>query len=313
VTTLRPFRFGVLAGPPADAAAWRRGARRAEELGYSALLVPDHLGQEWGPLTSLAVAAEHTERIKLGTLMLAADLRPPVVLCKELLTLAHLAPGRLEVGLGAGWFAPDFARAGVRMDPPATRIERLDEATTVLKSLWRNGRISFEGKHFGVAEALGEPRPPAAAPVRWTLGGGGRRMLEVAVRHADTVSLSARMASGAKDSSFGRSATAAEFDRRLRWVRGFAGDRFAEIELQCLVFATAVVPDSARYAARVLALMFGLPAAEAMASPMALVGTPAEITERLIGHRERFGISYWVVHQAQMEQFGEVVATLTGC
>src|SRR5439155_5159997 len=211
-------------------------------------LVPDHLGQEWGPLVSVAMAAGCTERIAVGTLMLAVDLRRPVVLFKELATLAQFAPDRLEIGLGAGWYGPDFTRAGADMDPPSVRIQRLDEAARIIKGLWTGRRFSFSGKHFTVAEAVGEPRPPRPDAARWAMGGGGRRMLEVAVRHADIVSLSARMSSGAKDSTFGRSATAEEFDRRAAWVRRLAGDRLADIELQCLVFAGAVTDDSGRYA-----------------------------------------------------------------
>lgn len=306
----RPFRFGVLAG--STGTALRRDARRAEELGYSSFLVPDHLGQELGPLVSLAVAAEHTERIALGTLMLAVDLRRPVVLFKELATLEQLAPGRLEIGLGAGWFAPDFTRSGTPFDPPGRRIDRLDEAVTILKGLWTQPRFSFQGQHYVIADAYGEPRPSAPAATRWTLGGGGRRMLEVAARHADIVSLSARMASGGKDTSFGVSAIAAAFDRRAAWVRDLAGDRFAALELQTLVFATAVGTDSARYADRVLSRMFGLPAADALASPLALVGTVDEICERLLAHRDRFGISYWVINAAHSTAFADVVAKLDG-
>jgi probable F420-dependent oxidoreductase len=308
----RPLRFGVLAAPARDAPAWRRTARRAEELGYSALLVPDHLGQQWGPLVSLAIAAEQTDRIALGTLMLAVDLRCPVVLFKELATLGQFAPGRLEIGLGAGWFAGDFTASGVALAPPATRIERLDEAAQILKGLWAHKRLSFRGRHYQVAEASGEPRPPDPDAVRWVLGGGGRRVLEVAARHADIVSLSARMSSGAKDSSFGASATAGQFDRRAGWLRHFAGDRLAGIEVQCLVFAAAVVADRDRYAARVLSPMFGLPPELALDSPLALAGTVGQICDQLLARRERFGISYWVVGGAQMEQFAAVVSKMSG-
>jgi probable F420-dependent oxidoreductase len=307
----RPFRFGVLAGQARDPAGWRHTARRAEELGYSALLVPDHLDQQWGPLVSLAVAAEQTQRIALGTLMLAADLRRPAVLFKELATIAQLAPGRLEIGLGAGWLAGDFAAAAVELDPAATRIDRLEEAVQILKGLWERRRLTFHGQHYQVTDAAGEPRPADPA-VKWVLGGGGRRVLQVAARHADIVSLSARMSSGRKDSSFGATATAEQFDRKVGWVRCFAGDRLAGIELQCLILAAAVVPNRERYATRVLSPMFGLPAARAMESPLALAGTVHQICADLRARRERFGISYCVIPGAQMEPFAEVVAELDG-
>jgi probable F420-dependent oxidoreductase len=235
-----------------------------------------------------------------------------VVLYKELATLAQLVPGRLEIGMGAGWLRADFTRAGVPFDPPSTRIERLDEAVTILKGLWRQQQFSMDGKHYSIVDASGDPRPPTAEQPRWTLGGGGRRVLAVAARHADIVSMSARLSSGSKDATFGASATAGAFVRRARLVRQLAGDRIADIELQTLVFAVAIVPDSGRYAERVLSRMFGLPAAEALASPLALVGTVGEVCERLAAHRDLLGTSYWVIPAAQMTGFAGVVAKLSG-
>lgn len=306
----RPFRFGVLVTPPPDAPSWLRTAQRAEELGYSALLVPDHADQQWGPLVSLAAAAGHTERIALGTLMLAVDMRAPLVLFKELATLAHLAPGRLEIGLGAGWLSADYAAAGIPLAPPGVRIERLDEAMQIIKALWSQGQVTFCGRHYQMTDAAGEPRPPAGG-VRWVLGGGGRRVLEVAVRHADIVSLSARMRSR-KDPSFGATATAAQFARRTAWLRTLAGERLASLEIQCLVFAAAVVADRDRYARRVLGPMFGLPPEQALDSPLALVGPVEQICGQLHTHRDRFGISYWVIRGTAMEQFADVITAMKG-
>ncbi|MDT0547368.1 MULTISPECIES: TIGR03621 family F420-dependent LLM class oxidoreductase [Streptomyces] len=302
MTAHRPFRFGVLAGAFPDLAAFRRLVRRAEETGYSSLLVPDHLDHRWGPLVSLALAAGWTSRLTLGTLMLAADLRRPAVLFKELATLDQAAPGRLEIGLGAGWLAADFERAGVPMDPPATRIARLEETVHIVRELWDKGACSVTG-------AIGQPRP---APARWVMGGGGRRMLRTAVRHADIVSLTAQLSSARKDVPLGANASAERFDTRVRWIREDAGDRLAELELQCLLTAAAVVRDSRDHAERVLAPAFGLPPAEVLDSPVVLAGEVPEICDRLRARRERFGISYWVVPAARAEEFEPVVARLSG-
>src|SRR3954453_9506020 len=98
----RPFRFGVVtAGAPA-AKAWLAKARRAEQLGYATLLMPDRLVVPLSPLPSLAAAAAVTQTIHLGTFVLAAGLRNPVLLAKECATLATLSSGRFELGLGAG-------------------------------------------------------------------------------------------------------------------------------------------------------------------------------------------------------------------
>lgn len=305
----RPFRFGVLAGGARNAPAWREQCRRAEDLGYSSLLVPDHMGREWAPLTSLAIAAEHTSSIALGTLMLATGLRSPAVLYKELATLDQAAPGRLEIGLGAGWLASDFTRAGLPFEPAAVRIERLEETALILRELWDRGTVTTRGRLVSADDASGEPRP---RPARWVMGGGGRLMLRTAARHADIVSLSAQLSSGHKDSTFGASARAERFDERVRWVSKWVGGRDTAPELQCLIFAAAITPDSTRYADRVLSRQFGLPPTEALDSPLALVGGVDEVCERLLARRERYGINYWVLPAAQQEPFAEVVARLAG-
>lgn len=137
-------------------------------------------------------------------------------------------------------------------------------------------------------------------------------MLRTAVRHADIVSLNARLDSGAKGSQFGQSATVAAFDRRAAWVKEFAADRGTDPEVQCLAHAAAVVPDAKRYGDRVLARMFGLPADDALASPLSLVGTAEEIVSLLLNRRERFGISYYVIPAAQVDDFAPVVERLSG-
>ncbi|MGW4420945.1 TIGR03621 family F420-dependent LLM class oxidoreductase [Streptosporangium sp. NPDC004631] len=304
----RPFRFGVLAGGAQTVTDWETLCSRCEEIGYS-LLVPDHMNREWGPLVALALAAGFTRTVRLGPLMLGAQLRQPSVLYKELATLDLAAPGRLEIGVGAGWLASDAARAGVRAESAGDRIERTQEAVSILRRLWDEGTVTFDGRFHRVDGAVGEPRP---SPALWTMGGGGPRMLRAAARQADIVSLSAQLSSGTKDSTFGLSARAERFDERVRWVREAASERTSEPELQCLLFAAAIVPDSARYADRVLARMFGLPPAEALDSPLALVGTVDEVCERLKRRRERFGISYWVLPSSQAQAFAPVVARLAG-
>jgi probable F420-dependent oxidoreductase len=312
MTTDRRFRFGVLANGASSAQSWREQARTAESLGYSGFLVPDHLGGEWGPLVSLAIAAEATERIALGTLMLATDLRHPLVLFKELATLAQLAGERLEIGLGAGWLALDYQRAGIPMAPAGQRIDRLAEATTILKALWQGGSLDHRGTYYTLIGAAGEPAPPDPTTVRWVLGGGGRKMLAVAAEQADIINLSAQISTVERGPSFFDSARITDFDQRIAWVRLRAGDRFDDIEIQCLAQVCAITADRDRYASRILTRTFGMDTADALDSPLALVGSVDEICGRLEQLRERLGMSYWVVPAAQLKPFGDVVARLNG-
>ena len=97
------FRFALQASRAASAAAWQELARKSEDLGYSTLYVPDHLDDQWAPMLALAVAAEATTTLRVGTLVLDNDFRHPVVLAKEAATLDVVTGGRFEFGLGAGW------------------------------------------------------------------------------------------------------------------------------------------------------------------------------------------------------------------
>ena len=117
--TMHPFRFAVqLTGAP-DGKAWRDMARQIEELGYSTLFLPDHFGDQWGPLVGLTVAAEATTTLRVGSLVFDNDYRHPVVLAKEIATLDLVSEGRVEFGLGAGWMKSDYDEAGLPYDAPA--------------------------------------------------------------------------------------------------------------------------------------------------------------------------------------------------
>ncbi len=106
-------------------------------------------------------------------------------------------------------------------------------------------------------------------------------------------------------------ATAGFYDERIGWIRAAAGDRFDDLELQCLTFLVRIVPDREDATAR-LAEAVGMTPGEVDGSPVALIGTVDQITERLVERRERFGFSYVVVHEAEMEAFAPVVAALAG-
>ena len=112
----RPFRFGVQVRAAPSGAAWRDLARKAESLGYSTLYVPDHFDGVWGPFTALAVAAEATTTLNVGSLVLANDFRHPVVLAREVATLDLVTEGRVELGIGAGWLRDDYDQSGIAYD-----------------------------------------------------------------------------------------------------------------------------------------------------------------------------------------------------
>ncbi|HMK62408.1 MAG TPA: LLM class flavin-dependent oxidoreductase, partial [Acidimicrobiales bacterium] len=110
MSSSHPFRFAVqLSRPPEESArSWAEVAKKAEDLGFSALLMPDHFGDQLAPLPALVAAAGATQRLRVGTLVLGNDYRHPMVLAKEAATVDLLSDGRLELGMGAGWMRSDY-------------------------------------------------------------------------------------------------------------------------------------------------------------------------------------------------------------
>lgn len=214
------FRFGVITNSAPDARSWRERARRAEGLGYTSLLMPDHFQPQWSPLVALAVAAEATERLAVGTLVFCNDYRHPLVLAREIATLDQVSGGRVEFGLGAGWKQVDYDATGLACDSPGTRIARMGEALQIMKALWSSeAPVDFAGRHYRLRGALGTPRPVSRPHPRICIGGGGRRILSLAAREADIVSLNATLRGGRLGAGEGFTATASAFDEKIAWVR----------------------------------------------------------------------------------------------
>src|SRR4051794_22892685 len=184
--SLPPFRFGVQCSSPPDitASRWRDLARKVEDLGYHRLTVSDHLDDQLSPVAALMAAADATTTLRVGVLVLSNDYRHPAVLAKEAATLDILSEGRFELGMGAGWMTTDYERAGIPMDRPGGRIARLEEAIQVVRGLLSDGPCHFAGEHYRIDGLTGSPKP-VQRPLPLLIGGGGRKVLELAGRHAD--------------------------------------------------------------------------------------------------------------------------------
>src|SRR5205085_5433560 len=126
----------------------------------------DHSDQQIAPIAARTAAAVATETLRVGALVLANDYRHPVVLTKELATIDHLSGGRVEIGLGAGWMAPDYEQAGMPFDPPGVRVSRLEESVTIIKALLGGGPVDVQGDHYRVTghelypAPVQDPGPP---------------------------------------------------------------------------------------------------------------------------------------------------------
>ncbi len=311
-TPVHPFRFGVQCSSPPNvtATSWRELARRTEDLGFHRLTVSDHLDDQLAPIAALMAAADATTTLRIGVLVLCNDYRHPAVVAKEAATLDILSDGRFELGLGAGWMTTDYERAGIAMDRPSVRIERLEEAIHVVRGLLSEGPCTFHGEHYQIAGLTGSPKP-IQQPLPLLIGGGGRKVLELAGRHADIIGLNPKLPNGVIDASAGPDATAAATERKIDWIREAAGPRFADIELHTRIHL-AVVTDDRMGMAEALAPSLGLTVAESLETPHALCGTVDQIVDDLLGRRERFGISSIGLSLDAMDAFAPVVAKLEG-
>ena len=307
-----PFRFGVQCGHcEGGAAGWAALARKAEELGYSTFTMGDHLDAQFSPTVGLMAAAAATSTIRIGALTYANDYHHPVVLAKEAATLDLLSDGRLELGIGAGWMTSDYEQAGIPLDPPGTRIDRLAEAVTVLKGLFADGRVDFHGDHYEVHGLEGSPKPVQRPHPPLLIGGGGRRILSLAAREADIVGINPSMHAGVVGPEAFQHMTASAVDEKIAIVRAAAGDRLGDIELNIRAFLVNVTDDGAGARSR-LSGMLGVDDEMLLTSPFALIGSPAELVERLLERREQWGFSYVIVGAEDVDKFAPVVAALAG-
>jgi probable F420-dependent oxidoreductase len=308
---MAPFRFAVQVSNAASPDAWKALARKIEDLGYATLYIPDHLDDQWAPMIALAVAAEATTTLRVGTLVLDNDFRHPVVLAKEAATLDVVTGGRFELGMGAGWMTTDYNQSGIAMDPAPVRIARLAESLEIMRAMWSTGRATFSGEHYQVSDALGTPSPVTPGGPPLVIGGGSKRILSLAGRYADTVSIVPSLAAGHIGAEVAAESVVEKYSDRVAWARDAAGDRAADLEFQCWTAAVQVVPNASELF-DALAPAFGLTPAQLAAAPIALIGTTGEIAETLRRRREELGFSYIVVHEAEMEALGPVIAELAG-
>jgi probable F420-dependent oxidoreductase len=307
----RPFRFSVQASTAPDRKAWAELARKAEDLGYSTLFMPDHFGDQLAPVPALMAAADATTSLRIGALVLDNDYKHPVVLAKELATLDVLSDGRLEVGIGAGWMRSDYEQSGIPYDAPGVRVDRFEEGIAILKGAFRDGPFSFEGKHYTITGYDGTPKPVQQPYPPILIGGGAKRVLGIAGREADIVGVNFDLRGGQIDGTLGVNGTAESTRQKLDWVRAGAGDRFEDIELHVNIFMAQVTNDKDATVAAIAA-GFSLTPEQAVDVPYGLVGTIDDMIETLRERRELFGFSYLTFPAPQAEELAPVVAALAG-
>ncbi|MEY2432945.1 MAG: hypothetical protein QOC92_2670, partial [Acidimicrobiaceae bacterium] len=168
-------------------------ARRAESLGYDHLWVydhvetvprrePTHVFEAW---TVMAALAEITSTARLGQLVTCASYRNVGLLAKQAACVDVMSDGRLILGMGAGWYHEEYAAYGWPFLPAGQRLRALDETVTAVRRLWTDERVTFDGEHVHLSDALCDPKPLQSLPPVWIGGGGEKVTLRIAARQAD--------------------------------------------------------------------------------------------------------------------------------
>jgi probable F420-dependent oxidoreductase len=319
---MRPFRFLATIADTDGYSDLIPFARRAEAMGCTGFVIPDHL-MGLAPLLPLAQVAAVTERLRVGTFVLNNSLRHPAVLAQELATLDRLSGGRLDIGIGAGWNKPEYDAIGIPFEPVGVRIGKLTEAIAVIKGSFGEGPFSFAGEYYTITDLDEIPTPVQQPHPPFFLGGGGKRFLTMAGREArlsqqtQIIGLAPRIISGDIPRLDAPSITAAATEEKIGWIKDAAGDRFADIELNTYpTGGPTVVTADPRAEARRRVDRFReqtgaeLTVEEVLESPHSYIGSVKDLTAKFLELRERFGISSFLIDD--LDALAPVVEALAG-
>jgi probable F420-dependent oxidoreductase len=294
---------------------WRDEIRRIEELGFSSVSVSDHFTGGWAmdPLVAMTVAAEASTRLRVLGMVFCNDFRHPVMLHKSMANLDVFSGGRVEVGLGAGWLRDDHDAAGLPFDPPGVRVDRLAEAIEVITGLFGDKPVTFAGRHYQLTELDGLPKPVRRPRPPLLVGGGSRRVLELAGRTADIVGINPRLAPDVDPLAAVTEMSPERMDRKVGWARDAAraaGRDPGALEFQLRMFDVRVTHRGVEHRSTSSHAALADPAA-LTASPSVLHGDVEECVEQLLALRERFGINY--LHLGgNLDAAAPIVARLAG-
>lgn len=295
--------------------AWQAQLRRIEDLGFSSVTISEHLTRGWvmEALVTMTAAVCATSALRVLSLVLANDYRHPVLLHKALATLDVLSDGRVEIGLGAGWMPSDYEAAGIPLDPPGLRVERLAESVEVIKGLFGKRPLTYHGKHYQITGLDGLPKPVQAPHPPILIGGGSRRVLELAGEVADIVGINASMrgtgrGSALLDLSEERVATKIA---TVRAAAHAAGRDPARLRYQMSILSLRVtdVPDARPWTSSLAADVID---PDVLAgSPAVLHGSVGHCVETLQRRREQLGLDY-LQFGGDLTAAAPIVARLAG-
>jgi probable F420-dependent oxidoreductase len=309
-------RFGVVNESVPGGPEWLDHVRRVEDAGIDVFLLRDHFsagafGQQLAPFSALATAAAVTARLRVGTMVLSNDFRHPALVAHEAASLHELSGGRFELGLGAGWYQPEYAAAGIGFDPARQRIGRLEEALAIIDGLLDRKAVHHQGTSYQVTGLDLDVLPGRQGRPRLLIGAGGPRMLGVAARYADTVGLLPAPITSPGDGDDPQDRLPAAVDRKIDVLRAQAGERFPDLELSS--FVTIKITNRRRSDTEELIARRGWSGIDAGAvwqMPTILIGSADQIRADLRARRDRFGLSYLVTSDQALPALTEIITGL---
>jgi probable F420-dependent oxidoreductase len=306
-------------------------ARIAEDLGFGTVFVPDHyVFEAMGALqpdvpayelfTVLATLAQRTSTIRLGSHVACMLFRHPAMHARLFAQIDEASGGRVIAGVGAGWTRAEFEMMGIEFPDVSTRLAMMDEAVAIMRALWREERVTYEGVHYRVREAVCLPKPvqPGGPPIM--LGGSGAGILRRAGQWADIVHLIPHLGKAGTTTveevaKFTDAAVARKL-ARVRAAEAAAGRPAGATRFAATIFSyvPTTSPAETATAADGLAGVFGLGRDELRRHPVSLIGTPEEMIDEIRRREEVHGLALLVLSfsaREQMQAFGErVVAKL---
>jgi F420-dependent oxidoreductase-like protein len=295
------WRLDLVGIDPADQWATMKGVAQLAEAGpWESIWVYDHFHTVPKPTaeatheawTLMAAFAAVTERVRLGQMCTCMSYRNPIYLAKVAATCDVISGGRVEMGIGAGWYENEWRAYGYGFPPPRERLAMLDEGVQIMRQAWTEGSASFEGKHYQVDRAIVAPRPlqEGGLPL-WIAGGGEKVTLKIAARYARYTNFDGTLEGFTRKSELLAGhcrEVGTDFDAIVRSANYNVaiGATEADVEQRLQDLKARLEPlVGAERAEQQLGGFRGLPAC----------GTPEQVVEKLSALRDR-GMSYGICY-----------------
>jgi probable F420-dependent oxidoreductase len=324
----RPFRFSLQSFNTSSPRSWRELIAKTENLGYSTFFLADHFlsagpamdstyhpPQMLAAVPAIAMALQQTTTLRVGCRVFCNDYRNPVMLAKEAATMDYLSEGRLEFGIGAGWIKAEYDAIRLPFDEFPARLARTEEFVHAYKAFMAGQPLALAGDFINWSGFAGTPKPAQSPHPPLMIGGGSKKILGLAGREADIVSLNFNNRAGMLGPDGMNSGLAAATAKKIEWVKEGAGQRFDDIELEIGAYNT-IVTDHQEATATAIGDALGMTAADILTHPHCLIGSIDYMCEELERRRESYGISYIAVlddgENNMAEAFAPVVKRLAG-